>query len=338
MNRLAVFCGSVLVSGCLRTAAGTSPEANLERLLEFMQSPPPIREMVVECQWYRYTGGTDTNWIALCWQPDGYILRASTARVELHGLFDTNRDRLITVRAGEEYAAVLDAKVLGVHIERVVGRENAGSREVVTPKIRGQEVYAAHAFTLGFPVDFGTTVSAEDGFYHLHKRQGASITAAPELDERGRLRSCRLAYQASERPLGRGFGDRVFGRMAFHYGPGSIPEWFPQEIVRDRLQDGRWVRVCRLVTHRLELGCVSPDGFRPERFLPRPSVAAVSTSNGVSYLTYRGSTRGMLDPRDPDARGIQTDVRGHRALYGALVLLLALGSVAIAIRHRRRSG
>ena len=78
-----------------------------ERLVEFIQSPPPIREMVVECNWYAHAiGKTNTNWIALCWQTNAYILRNSKERAGLYDTFDTNRDELITVRAGNTYSTV----------------------------------------------------------------------------------------------------------------------------------------------------------------------------------------------------------------------------------------
>ena len=121
MNRIAFIWGGRLA--VFTTATTLLAQSDFkEQLVEFVQAPAPIREMVVECIWYaKKIEETTTNWIVLCWQTNAYILRNSKERVGLHDSFDTNRDELITIRVGDAYSTISYYKVLGVHIGQVQG-------------------------------------------------------------------------------------------------------------------------------------------------------------------------------------------------------------------------
>ncbi len=243
-----------------------------ERLVEFIQSPPPIREMVVECNWYAHAiGKTNTNWIALCWQTNAYILRNSKVRAGLYDTFDTNRDELITVRAGNTYSTVSYYKWRGVHTGQVQGLAGPGVQDRVTPQIRGQEVVVAHALMLGIPVPIGAIAITNGAFTYRGEAMGWTMSAVMKVDSKKIVRGFDLTYEWDRPSPDSGNGGR--GSIQYSYGGDFLPAWFPDKVVRDSVIRGKTLTICRLVTHRLELGVVPLAEFYPDRFLPGVTIS-----------------------------------------------------------------
>jgi hypothetical protein len=306
-----------------------------ERLTAFLQSPPPIREMVVECNWYAHAiGRTNTNWMVLCWQTNAYILRKATQRVDLFDAFDTNRDELITIRAGDMYYAVGYYKVLGVHAEQVQGLASSGERDLVTPKIRGQEVWAEPALVVGIPIPVGEMAIANGGFTYRDEIGRITLSGVVEVDRSNLVKGFSMTNTV----------DRTANREAmivpmsitYEYGGTSQPLWFPHQIVREAVIDGKRLTICRLVVHRLDLGVMPLAEFYPDRFLSGSPPGKIVTSNGLSYVTLKGVTKPVMDPKDPQARGIHPNTRAYRAVYALLVVAFAVGALALLGLARRR--
>ena len=267
---------AVLITG---TSLFAQPDSK-ERLAQFIQSPPPIREMAVECTWYAHADGkTNTNWIVLCWQTNAYILRSARQQVGLFDAFDTNRDDLITIRAGDTYSTVSYYKVWGVHIMQVQKtgpvrvtssgkiRASAWDRDRVLPIIRGQEELAANALTLGIPVPVGRIAITDGTFSYRDEADGTTLAGAMEVGGGNAVKGFSLTNVVdlkAER-------ERVVVPMTvrYEYDNSLQPSWFPHEIVRDAVIRGKELTICRLVIHRLSFGAVRLAEFNPERFLKK---------------------------------------------------------------------
>ncbi len=307
-----------------------------ERLAEFIQSPPPIREMVVECNWYAHPsiGTTNTQWIVLCWQTNAYILRTSNQRVGLYDTFDTNREDEISIRAGDTYSAVSYYKVLGVHIRKVQGLQKPGERDMVTPMLLSHLDSISIVLTAGVPLGPpGKVVRSGDTFTYRKESDGGTFSAFMHVDSSNVVRGFEWTGEPAQ--VGMDGKGALHGPIRYTYGGTSQPAWFPHEIERDLVVGDVRFTMCRMVVHRLQLGPVPMAEFVPERFLPGPPVGKVETSNGLSYVTLKGVTKPVMDPKDLRARGVQLDVRPHRAVYAALAVAFALGTLALGVAARR---
>jgi len=249
-----------------------------EKLGAFIHSPPPIREMVVECNWYAHAAGrTNTNWIALCWQTNAYIIRTAKQRIALYDAFDTNRDDMITIRAGDTYSTVSWYKNLGIHTKQVEGTGPARvsssekpltstlERDRVTPMIRGQEVLAAHALTLGIPVPMGVIAITNGAFTYRDEAEGRTLSGVIEISRDNVVKGFSMTNVVDRTAE----GERVVVPMTirYEYGGTTQPAWFPHVIERDAVIRGKKLTMCRFVIHRMDLGVVPQAGLNPDRFL-----------------------------------------------------------------------
>jgi hypothetical protein len=249
-----------------------------EKLAAFIQLPPPIREMAVECNWYAHgIGKTNTKWVILCWQTNAYIVRSAKQRVGLYETFDTNRDDLITIRAGDTYSTVSWYKNLGTHTRQVEGIGDARisssekplastwERDRVTPMIRGQEVLAAHALTLGIPVPVGAIAITNGAFTYRDEAEGRTLSGVIEVSRDDVVTGFSMT-DVVDRTTER---ERVVvpGTIRYEYGGTTQPAWFPHVIERDAVIRGKRLTMCRFVIHRMDLGDVPRSQFEPDRFL-----------------------------------------------------------------------
>jgi hypothetical protein len=249
-----------------------------EWLTAFIQSPPPIREMVVECNWYAHAiGKTNTNWVVLCWQTNAYILRSSKQRVGLYDRFDTNRDDLITIRSGDTYSAVSCDKGWGVHTEQFAGTGPARAsssgkpltdtwdRERTAPRIRGQEMLVADALAVGLPVPVGAIAITNGAFTYRDEGQRRTLSGVIELGASDVVTGFSLTNWVDRTPAHEGVPIPM--RVRYEYGGTAQPPWFPHEIKRDAVIKGKRLTICRFLIHRLDLGVVPLKEFTPDRFL-----------------------------------------------------------------------
>ena len=316
------------------SAASLPPKS---QLAEFIVSPPPIREMLVECHWYyRAAHKTNTYWVSICWQTNAYVFRLSNQKTPVFDLFSTNRDVLLTIRADNIYSVVANDKVLGLHKEQVVGHNNSGARDLVTPKVRGQETLATHALMVGFPLPLGALSLSNGCFLGKDDESGYSIFGKINSQTADRIGSVDITYYR-EQP------ERLPEAVAraalrYSYGGDDQPDWFPKEIVREGEVDGRSSAVCRFVVHRLELGSVPTSEFYAERFLSGPAGASISTANGISSIALNGMTKQVLDPRDPRVGAHTVNpvrTRVVRVFLGTAALGAAVFGIVFWLKRRR---
>jgi hypothetical protein len=314
---------------------------NRDQLANFLQSPLPIRELIVEGDWYGHTSGkTHTNWIAIAWQPEGYILRESHEQVELFDVFDPAKDDLITVRSGDIYWAISQEPTLGVHIEEVRSLTNSGVRDIVTPKVLGQEKVVSFALMLGLDGPLRGITMTKDGFSY---RDGDRKTVLGVINTSLQGEVTGLSLTNHVEPLARtneeGIVERDDGAslpiiITYTYAE-SLPAWFPHEIKRDIIVGDETVSICNLIVQRLELGEMPIYEFNPKRFLPQPSPNHVITTNGVSVITMSGVARTVIDPKDPRAKGIEFEShKGGRTVF--VILALALLLVPLSLMRWRK--
>ena len=235
--------------------------------------------MVVEYNWYAHASGTtNTNWVVLCWQTNAYILRDSKKRVGLSEPFDSNRDNLITIRAGDTYSTVSYGKWWGVHTEQVVGsgpaRVSSSEKPLtstwdadrVMPRIRAQETLAAPALMAGLPVSIGAITITNGAFSYRDQDDGRTMSGVIDVDRRDVVVGFHMTNIVDHTAQREG---RALVPMSikYEYGGTSQPAWFPHAIVRDVVIRGRKLTICRMVIHRLELGVVPLAEFDSDRFL-----------------------------------------------------------------------
>jgi hypothetical protein len=321
-------------------------ESDKEQLASFIQSPPPIREMIVEYNWYAHNiGKTNTNWLALSWQTNGYVFRKSKQRTALFDLFNTNYDELITIRSNDTYSAVLISQWMGLHVETAQGT-NSGERDLIRPKILGQEVVASYALAGGIDGSIGAIVLTDNSFAYNDESRRRNVSGALEIDPSGRINGINVTNNVFPVTLTNENGEMVNikggispGTLTYKYGGTDLPVWFPHEITRVSVVDGQPITVYRIEFHRLELGFVPIADFYPERFLKAPSADKIVTSNGVSFVTLGGITKPILDPHDDRASKAVEEKISHtvRPVF-IVILLLSLAFPVFAILRGRKKG
>ena len=123
--------------------------------------------------------------------------------------------------------------------------------------------------------------------------------------------------------------------VRYEYGGISQPSWLPHQIVREAMIGGKTQPVCRFVVHRLDFGRVPLAEFYPGRFLSGQPPGQVVTSNGTSYVTVKGVTKPVMDPKDPQASGVRPHATTYRAVYVAVAVLFSLGTLVLGLTLRR---
>ncbi len=323
-------------------AATTAKGADLdykEQLASFIQSPPPIREMVVECDWYQPTA-TNEMWITLCWQTNAYILRSSQQQVGLWDRFDPDNLReVIGVRAGDDYSLVSYYKVLGVHIKRVHGLQNPTARDIVTPMVLGQQDQCNIALTAGIPLGPpGGAVRTGDTFTFRNNVYGTTAVAVMRAGETDFIQAFDWTNEADK--TASSGATKIFGPIRYIYGGSAQPAWFPHEIIRDLIVNGSQRTICRFIVHRLELGVVPLDQFYPERFLSVKPSGAVTTTNGISIVTVRKLAKPVADSNDALAKGVHSattsETRMRRLALIVLTVVAVCGLVALFLGRWKR--
>jgi hypothetical protein len=326
-----------LTLSAVGAAAALSAQSDAERLAEFIQSPPPIREMVVECNWYSAARTTTTNWIVLCWQTNAFILRNAKEQVALFDKFETNKDGVIAVRKGDTYSVVCYYKLLGVHTRQVQGlRRSPDERDIVTPMLLEQLDSTSIALTAGVPLGRAAAATRSGlRFRFRNDANGTTTTAVMEIGHNGATQGFQWTNEF-DHPVSDG-RKAICGPIRYTYGGRSQPSWFPHEITRDLIAGEAPRTICRLVVHRLELGGRPLVEFDADRFLPGPPRGSVVTSNGVSFVKLGGLVKPVMDPKDPRTRGTRSESPGKRqAVYLVLVITFVLGPMLVAFARWRK--
>ena len=306
-------------------------------LASFISSPPPIREMVVELQWFHKPGETNVIWLALAWQTNGYVFRKSKQRTGLCDKFDIGCDEIITIRTNNSYIALLNSESLGFHAEIAEGI-HSDERDLVSPKINGQETLASYALSVGLGPPLGAFQLTNHAFRFrdeaLRRTVSGQLYFGPSNEVRGIARTNSVDAISITNDA-----DKIIHRKAvqvplwlqFGYGKSDVPDWFPNEAVSEATIGGKTSSNYRVKFHHLEFGTVSMTEFSPERFLERPIPIAISTTNGISYVAINGLLTPVLSSSDPGVKGaIQAGFNGS-GYKRAVVLVIACATTATTV-------
>jgi hypothetical protein len=298
--------------------------------------------MIVECNWYaHFPEKTNTEWIALSWQTNGYLFRTSKERAELYDVFDTNKDKLITMRAGDTYSAVLNSEIIGLHFEQAQGLSDSVKLDFITPLIRGQVITASYVLGVGLPRPIGILVLTNDSFQYRLDEQHRTVSGIIEVGLDNLIKGIVLTNNGDAYTLTNEAGETIQEKgfktpisLQYGYGGTDQPAWFPHEMMNTAIINDKLRSIYHLKVHHLELGVVPVTEFFPQRFIGKQSPNKIINSNGVSFVTMNGVTKPAFDGSDSQIKEIENH-NGARVFFIGLMCMVTLMPILIIIRWRK---
>jgi len=303
----------------------------------FMESPPPIAELLYE----EHVPGRAVTWGMIRWQTNGYLIRRAAAKESLYGPYDSQLDVDLTGRFGTHYWHIGEDSTVGTKLMLWEDTDSPSDATNLVATVHKSSLMAVeHVLSMGIPLLGVGQVRWTGLSFSFHSTAANStVRGTVTTADDGRPRAVNLLV-SHDRKL-RGLPEEIPGRLTYTYNIGDMPPWFPAGMVRSivdlRTHQARTVNM--VTVHRLVLGSVAQHELVPERFLAEPAGAIITIKNGMPFYSVGSAAGELLSATDPRTKLI-ADRRLHRRTYiipaGILLLLSALVVILAALRNNAR--
>jgi len=302
------------------------PADSVREFQSFMESPPPIAELVFEQR-----QGDGTTWGLVRWQTNACLIRRAKNGSDLHGKYNPELDIEITGRLDNHYWRISHDTTVGNKLMEWVDLGSSTERtNRVAVAWKANVKAVEHALSLGVPLAGPGTIRWGGLSFSYNAESGTTIRGIIEADASGRVAEMELIFVTENPP--RGVPKEMRGRIAYRYDNPALPAWMPSQLIRDIIEPktGKRSVVNTLTIHKLAVGPVPPDEFRVSRYLSN-SVFTITVTNGKAF--YQGATGSgeLLSADDPRTKLVERRAR-FRAAYFSAAMMFLLVAAAVVVR------